>query len=631
MFIKPVELQNELQNGLKELAKHLDINLTVGGFSLSATQKDGADLSVSLKDNEISIVYDKKHHFFRAFGLAVEHISYGEKRFSIQEKAYFDTNGPMFDLSQAAAAFNMKEMKSIIRQLSLMGLNMLMLYTEDTYEVHEQPYFGYMRPKYTQAELKELDDYAFDLGIEMIPCIQTLSHMQEALKWKKVYNDIIDYEACLLVGEEKTYDFIKDIIKAASAPFRSKKIHIGMDEAFNLGKGAFLDKFGYKTKGEIMKIHLEKVMEIVTDLGLEPMMWDDMFFSTFGTGKYRQPGAVIPEETKKLVPQGMTCVYWEYGADDEDLYNDFLKQHFDLDPNFVFAGGVHAWMGYALSWTKTKKIALAALKACKRLGIKNVFVTTWADHNAEILINVNLIGCQLYAELGYSEDFDEDKFEKRFKFCTGGNVSDFALLEYLDRTPQTDSFEKPEYYNTSKQVMWQDILTGLVDKNIEGWNLNDHYAALAKKLKKASTRNGQFNGLFDMSYHAAHVLSLKAEMGIKLTKAYREGDKYTLKHHMEIELPRLRNRVEDLRASHMVNWFEIYKPLGWDVMDLRYGGLLSRIDTTIYELNAYLVGKFDRLEEFEQERLPFDGIDGPVRYMNLWERVASPSKIVAKI
>ncbi|MBR5314115.1 MAG: beta-N-acetylhexosaminidase, partial [Clostridia bacterium] len=139
------------------------------------------------------------------------------------------------------------------------------------------------------------------------------------------------------------------------------------------------------------------------------------------------------------------------------------------------------------------------------------------------------------------------------------------------------------------------------------------------------------DGLFEMSYHAAHVLALKAEMGIILTKAYRNNDKETLKHYADFELPELRKRVEALRMSHMTNWFKIYKPLGWDVMDLRYGGLLSRIDTTIYEINAYLNGEFDRLEEFEQERLPFDGVEGPIRYMNLWERLASPSKIVAKI
>ena len=31
--------------------------------------------------------------------------------------------------------------------------------------------------------------------------------------------------------------------------------------------------------------------------------------------------------------------------------------------------------------------------------------------------------------------------------------------------------------------------------------------------------------------------------------------------------------------SHRSNWFAMYKPFGWDVLDLRYGGLLNRMET----------------------------------------------------
>ncbi|MBQ4117103.1 MAG: beta-N-acetylhexosaminidase [Clostridia bacterium] len=630
MNIKFVNAPDEIKLGLEEIIPHLNLNISDDGYICSVEKKNDSDISVTFDGQNVHIVYSEKHHFFRALGLAIQHIKEGEKNFNIIEKAYFRSNGPMFDLSQAASAFNVKELKSIIRQLALMGLNMLMLYTEDNYEVENQPYFGYMRPKYSQDDLKELDDYAYNLGIEMIPCIQTLSHMQEALKWK-VYRGITDYPACVLVGEEKTYEFLKDIISAASKPFRTKKIHIGMDEANDLGRVNFLTKFGYKSNGEIMRMHLERVMKIVNELGLKPMMWDDMFFSTFGTKKYRQKGATVPEETKKLVPEGMTCVYWEYTGEGAELYDDYFRQHFELDPNFVFAGGIQSWMSYAFSWTKTKRTAIDALSACKRHGVKDVFVTTWADHNAECLINANLIGVQLYAELGYSESYDEEKFAKRFKFCTGGNLEDFKLLEYLDVIPQTENLENRQYYNTSKHLMWQDVLTGLVDNNYTGFDLNNHYAALAEKLKKAIGNNGQFDGLFEMSYLAAYVLAIKSEIGIKLVESYKAGDKAALKHFADVDLPELKNRVELLQKSHMQNWFEIYKPLGWDVCDIRYGALISRVNTAIYEINEYLEGRMERLEELEQPRLPFDGIEGPIRYMNRWERLATPSKLAANI
>ena len=65
--------------------------------------------------------------------------------------------------------------------------------------------------------------------------------------------------------------------------------------------------------------------------------------------------------------------------------------------------------------------------------------------------------------------------------------------------------------------------------------------------------------------------------------------------------------------------------------DLRYGGLLIRIDTTIYELKTYLNGEFDRLKESEYERLLYDGIEGVIHYVNHWEKSISLLKIVTNI
>jgi len=67
-----------------------------------------------------------------------------------------------------------KEFALIIKN---MGYNALMLYTEDTYEVENEPYFGYMRGRYTIAEMQEMDAYCSSIGTELIPCLQVLTHL----------------------------------------------------------------------------------------------------------------------------------------------------------------------------------------------------------------------------------------------------------------------------------------------------------------------------------------------------------------------------------------------------------------------------------------------------------------------
>lgn len=47
------------------------------------------------------------------------------------------------------------------------------------------------------------------------------------------------------IDNEETYKFIAQIIKDASEPYRTKRIHIGMDEAELLGLGKYLKDNGY--------------------------------------------------------------------------------------------------------------------------------------------------------------------------------------------------------------------------------------------------------------------------------------------------------------------------------------------------------------------------------------------------
>lgn len=614
----------EIISGLRELCGMLSLELCDEGMELEAKMTEENLLKVIFDGRRAVISFHENCQFFRGLGLFVEH--FGEGSIDITERPQFRMNGPMFDMSQGNAAFNIKTLKSILRQLALMGLNTLMLYCEDSFEVKEQPYFGYMRARYTEDEMRQLDDYAYSLGIEMIPCIQTLAHMPDALRWG-VYDEIRDYDACLLVGKEETYKYIKDLLTAATRPFRTKKIHIGMDEAWTLGRGRYIDVYGYKEPGEIMAEHLKRVYAMVMKMGLEPMMWDDMFFRTFGNREYYQFGAKVPEETKAAVPEKMKCVYWDYYHLKEQEYEDLIRQHRELTENVVFAGACWTWVGFSLAWNKTKKATEAALNACKKLGVKDVFMTTWGDNGTECLINTNLIGCQLFAEHGYSDIIDYDKFTKRFKFCTGGNVEDFALLELFDKTPQNESMEDHSSHNASKYLMWQDILTGLCDKNIEGYPMDEHYRKLTLELKEAVSRNGQFDGNFEFSHQAAMVLEMKSEMGLRLTEAYKKGDKEALKNFAMDELPELAERVLRLRKIHKENWFRLYKAFGWDIMDMRYGSLLARITSAIEEVMDYLDGKLEKIEELEAERLYFNGKKGSIRYMNAYGKVASPSRI----
>lgn len=182
----------------------------------------------------------------------------------------------MLDCSRNAI-MSISGVKSFIDKISAMGYNALQLYTEDTYEIIQEPLFGYMRGRYTQKELKEIDAYAKNKGIELIPCIQTLGHLDQLFSWQR-FQRVQDIYNILLVGEEETYQLIEQMFVTCAECFTSRNINIGMDEAHMLGLGRYLDKHGYHKRSDILLTHLKRVCEIAKKYGFKPMMWSDMFF-----------------------------------------------------------------------------------------------------------------------------------------------------------------------------------------------------------------------------------------------------------------------------------------------------------------------------------------------------------------
>ena len=77
----------------------------------------------------------------------------------VKERRHFAHCGAMLDMSRNRV-MTVEGVKKWIDRQAALGLNLLMLYTEDTYEIPEYPYFGYLRGRYSQAELREIDGYA---------------------------------------------------------------------------------------------------------------------------------------------------------------------------------------------------------------------------------------------------------------------------------------------------------------------------------------------------------------------------------------------------------------------------------------------------------------------------------------
>ena len=336
----------------------------------------------------------------------------------------FDTFGVMIDMSRNAV-MTIDSLKRFLPLIKKMGYNCVMLYTEDTYEVNNEPYMGYMRGKYSKEELKELDAFVHGLGMDLIPCVQTLAHLNATTLWGKLP---IDYDDILLVDDARTYEFIENIFSTLSECFSSKRIHIGMDEAHMVGRGRHCDLYGYETKFDVMIRHLNRIREMAKKYDFELMIWSDMFFRCWNNGRPYIPRTKVPDEIVTQFPKDVIPVYWDYYHYDEDEYSAMIENHKQFSDKTWFAAAVGGSNAFAPHNRVSINITKPGLDACVKQGVRNVMVTLWGDNGGECSHFSQLPA--LYYLAQYAKGIiDENKIKKGFKSLIGIDFDDYLQVD----------------------------------------------------------------------------------------------------------------------------------------------------------------------------------------------------------
>ena len=594
---------DKLLHGIELVADDLGITLTnrenadvVVGIS---EEKPEMGCMVSLCRNKAVILYKGGYaRFFRGLATLVQWVKNGETVKALTETPLFDTNGAMIDVSRNAV-MNLKTVKFMMRKMALMGMNTFMLYTEDTYEIEGYPYFGHLRGRYTKEELKELDAYAASLGIELIPCIQTLGHLATMLKWS-ASAAIKDTANALLAGSEKTYALIDQMFKTVSECFTTKRIHIGMDETHDLGTGKYLDTVGYRPREEVFFEHLRKVSEIADKYGFKPMMWSDMFFRMSAKGMENfedyDMRTVLTNGIENKLPENVQPVFWDYYHPNEEFYSVNIRKHAIFRSKALFAGGVWMWSGHCPMFSRSLRNTIPALDACRKNGIKEVIATVW--HNgSESCLPLSLAGLAWYADYDYKGSYSNDSVSTCFKAACGEDYDTVIMAELPDHPHGGE-------VGISKALMNNDPLLGFFDSHVDGVNTAEYYTAVTKKLRDNNV--GIFEPAMDVIRAFSDTLINKADFGVRLKTAYDKKDRdalRTLKNECDI----IAEKIKKLRAVHRKAWMEYNKSFGWEVHDIRYGGMIARFDTVKNTITAYIDGEIEKIEELEAPRLPFDG------------------------
>lgn len=547
-------------------------------------QRSQKGLAVKKSEQGIVLEWQKPVQLYRAFSILCEH--WQEQKFEIEQTPCFETLGMMFDVSRNAV-LRKESLEEMIEKMALMGMDLGMMYTEDTYEIPSEPYFGWMRGRYSIEELRQLDDYADAFGVELCPCIQTLGHLNRALHWPALAH-LKENEEVILADDDRTYEFLEKAIAAAVEPYRSKRIHIGMDEAHGIGLGNHLTRFGYEDPRQIMRRHLDRVCKITDKLGLDVMIWSDMYFRADSpTGDYYDSD-MPSQKTIDTVSKDVTLVYWDYFHEDTEQYTAMLKKHFALGAPVAFAGGIWTWAGPAADYDKTIASAVPGLKAAKEAGVPLVLATAWGDNGAEANLKTALLGMQLYSEFNYTGEYNPEQLEKRFAVCCQGDARPFLRLSAFNTVPGMRSGPMRPV-NAVKFMLYQDPLVQLYEEDTQGIEMAKHFAALEQEYAEYARSGGEYQELFRFYEQLAGVLAKKCEWHQKIGPAVRSKDKETAAMLVK-QLEQARVRTEQLCKTWRSLWNSTNKPFGFEVIDGRLGAVRNRMETACVRVQNWVDG-----------------------------------------
>ncbi len=589
-----------------EMIKQVELIKTYTEFrfndieSIEFLSFDQADYQIIKKDNSYQVYYQKNRDIYAALGYILSHQH--KKDYDIKRTRQLKSLGYMIDCARNAVP-TIKSLKRQIINLSLMGYTYIGLYLEDLFEMDGEPEFGYMRGRYTTSEIGDLIAFSKQFDIQVIPYIQTLAHLNAIFKHPK-YQSVLDINDILLVDEPKTYELIEKMIVTVKHMFHTNVINIGMDEAWQLGLGKYLNKHGYQNRMDIMLKHLDKVLDICRQHDIKASMWADMFFHLKG-GAYFSKDKVSFDDMKGLVPDHVELIYWDYYHTEQKDFDNKFESLQTLTSNYGFAGGAWKWVGFAPFNGFSEKTSIPAIAACKKADVNHFVVTSWGDNGAEASMFSVLPSLLFIASAFYEDDLcDQDAFLYGLTHYSKKAWMDLDMLNHI--YPSRDI----KTVNPSKYLLFEDLLLG--DAHIKlHKNYKVSYESIKEILEPYTTIDSHYQYIFNTLYDLALILSIKSTMSIKLYELYYQKDIVGLNEFVQNDLSEVIDNIEQLYKDFKVQWMIDNKPFGFEVQSYRFGGLIQRLKDVKDKIEDYIANRIDKIEELDERVLNLANDDDP--------------------
>ncbi|WPJ97614.1 beta-N-acetylhexosaminidase [Coraliomargarita algicola] len=289
----------------------------------------------------------------------------------------FERRGLMLDISRNRVP-TMETLRRLIDALAALQYNELQLYTEHTFAYTQHKTVWQHASPMTAEEIREIDRYCAERGIELVPNQNSFGHMERWLR-HEAYKPLAEcpdgFEhpwagwrefGSTLYPDARSADFMDDLYSELLPNFTSRQIHIGGNEPWELGKGRSAARVASEGKHRVYLDFMKQLFALTAKHGHTPQFWSDIIME--------RPD-LVPELPKDVIP-----VIWGYEADSPFAEQCRIVAEAGFRNQFYVAPGAGNWNSFSgrLDVAETN-IQLAAQQGHAH-GARGLLLTTWGDN-----------------------------------------------------------------------------------------------------------------------------------------------------------------------------------------------------------------------------------------------------------
>ena len=317
----------------------------------------------------------------------------------IEDHPDFPVRGYMLDISRDRVPTR-ATLARIVELMALFRLNHLQLYIEHTFAYRDHEVVWRDASPLTPEDVRWLDSLCQAHGIELCANQNSFGHMARWLG-HEAYRDRaetpdgfttsfgVKLPASVLAPTPANARFALGLCRELLSCHTSRRIHIGCDETFELGKGASAAAVAAQGRGRVYQQHLLRLLRGLHEDGHEVLFWGDMLCS------HPELVAELPrEDTVALAwhyeaparespfPPAMQKVAAEFGFTTEALrgFSGHVGAFVQAGLPFWVCPGTSTWNALLGRLSNARANLLDAAEVGRAHGAEGFLITDWGDN-----------------------------------------------------------------------------------------------------------------------------------------------------------------------------------------------------------------------------------------------------------